>query len=95
MVLIQGYRPISWRWTLFFVLVRLHFVLTTFPFLVSTAQFIREFRTNRRSATSNVVPIYWRYIEMILALCRSLRLKAKRGALAAPIGKERQIRSAN
>jgi hypothetical protein len=30
-----------------------------------------------------------------LALHRSLRLKAKQGAFAAPIGEARQIRSAN
>ena len=30
--------------------------------------------------------LYWRYIESLLALRRFLRLKAKRGAFAAPIG---------
>jgi hypothetical protein len=32
---------------------------------------------------------------MLLALLRSLRLRAKQGAFAAPKGKVRQIRSAN
>jgi hypothetical protein len=41
------------------------------------------------------VPTYWRYIEILLALRCSLRLKAKRGAYAAPIGEARRIRSAS
>jgi hypothetical protein len=69
----------------FFVLVCLHLVLTIFPFLVSTAQFKGEFRTNRRSAMSNIAPSYWRYIEILLALRHSLRLKVKRGEFAALI----------
>ncbi len=76
------------------VLFRL-LVLTIFPFPVSTAQFTGEFRTNRRSATSDVAPTYWRYIEILLALRRSLRLKVKWGAFAVPIGEAQRIRSAN
>jgi hypothetical protein len=55
-----------------------HLVLTIFPFPVSTAEFIGEFGANTRSATSDVAPT-------VLALRRSLRLKAKRGEFAAPI----------
>jgi hypothetical protein len=53
----------------FLVLVHLHLFFNHIPFLGSTAQFIGEFWTNKRSATSDVAPTvlalyrirYWRY----------------------------------
>jgi hypothetical protein len=54
----------------FFVLVHLHLVLSIFPLPVSTAEFIGEFWSNKRSDTSDV-PLtvlaqyrirYWRYV---------------------------------
>jgi hypothetical protein len=41
----------------FVVLFRFHLGFTLFPFPVSTAEFIGEFWKNKRSATSDVVPI--------------------------------------
>jgi hypothetical protein len=41
----------------FVVSLDLHFGFITFPFLVSTAQFIGEFWKNRYNGTSDVVPI--------------------------------------
>jgi hypothetical protein len=54
----------------FIVKVSLHLVLSLFPFPVSTTQFIGEFWTNKRSATSDVAPtvlalyrmLYWHYV---------------------------------
>ncbi len=39
--------------------------------------------------------LYWCYIEMLLALRCTLRLKAKQGAFAAPIGEAQRIGSPN
>jgi hypothetical protein len=55
----------------FFVSFRFHLGFTIFPFPISTAEFIGEFWKNKRSATSDVVPIvlaiyrnrYWRYVD--------------------------------
>ncbi len=55
----------------FVVLFRFHLVFAIFPFPVSTAEFIGEFWTNKRSAASVVALIqlalykirYWRYVD--------------------------------
>ncbi len=54
-------------WHSFVVLFGFHLGLTIFPFPVSTAQDIGEFRKNKLSGTSNVAPI-------VLALYRQHRL---------------------
>jgi hypothetical protein len=69
----------------FFVLVHLYLVLTVFPFpLVSTAEFIGEFWTNKQSAMSNVAPTvkYWRYIECLIGATSLPALKGEAGRLS-------------
>jgi hypothetical protein len=62
---------------IFFLLVHLHLVLTTFPFPVSTAEFIGEFWANKRNATSDVAPTNCRYIECVIGAMSLPALKGE------------------
>jgi hypothetical protein len=69
----------------FFYSVRLHLVLTIFPFPVSPAQFIGKFWTNRRSNRSDIAPT-------LLALYRTVKDATSLPALK---GEAKRLRRAN
>ncbi len=56
-------------------------VFPLFPFPVSTAEFIGEFWKNKRSPTSDVAPMYWRYIELVIGATSISALKGEAGRL--------------
>ncbi len=68
----------SWAGHYFFVLVRLHLVLSIFPIPVCTAQLIGDFWTNRQSATSKVAPTALALFGNVITLHPALKGKAQR-----------------